>query len=108
MNTERKEHINRGDILVSSWGYDQTNATFYEAQNDARPGAFVRLMALRNHEEPRGDMTGRASPILGSSHGDTIRRKVQVSPHCGATVRIESYEWARLWDGRAVDVSHYA
>lgn len=107
-DTTRKQHINKGDILVSTWGYEQTNADFFEALTDAKPGEFVKLQPLKHHEEPTGDMTGRAVPVFGSNNGKPIRRKVSASSYFGAGVRVASYASAFPWDGRPISVSHYA
>lgn len=91
-----------GDILYTSWGYDQTNIDFYEVM--AVKGSFVELQQLQQETSETRYMAGETKPILGSYKGDRIRRKVTY----GKSVRIESYAHASQWDGKPKSCSWYA
>lgn len=89
--------MKKGDILVSSWGYEQTNIDFYEVVKATEKTAT--LVELKSRREMDGYMRYHAMPILGSAHGKPFRRRIL---DCGEVpaCRISSYEFARLWDGR--------
>lgn len=94
-----------GQVLYSSWGYDQTNIDFYEVK--AVSGSMVTLQKLAAEVEETGFMSGNTKPILGQYAGEPIRRKLQGydgKPH----VKIESYASAWPWDGRPKGCSWYA
>lgn len=97
-----------GQILYSSWGYDQTNVDFYRIEQ--RRGNFVTLQELESAESSDGaqSMTGRVVPLEPhQARGEPIRRKVHAMP--GTTfVKINSYAFAYPWDGTPKRVSHYA
>lgn len=93
-----------GDILVSCWGYDQTNADFYEVV--AVTGKSVHLFRLEEKETPTHPMFGRSVPVLGSHRGVSFRRLFRQTDD-GYRVRLNSYySSAGLWDGQPVEVSH--
>lgn len=91
-----------GDILNSSFGYDQTNQYFYEvvAVHGTR---FISVMKLDTNSEPTGDMTAKETPIQGSYKGDAIRRKV-----VNNGVYITDYNFAGRWDNLPKHSSSYA
>ena len=100
--------MKQGDILVSSWGYEQTNVTFYEVVK-----ATAKTVTVREVEQFRadsGNMTGYVMPIKGCYKSAEMRRKV----HSGRQyndddfIMIESYEYARPWDGRKKGYTAYA
>ena len=122
---ERPEGFEIGDYLVSSWGYDQTNATFYKITR--RTPKMVTLLEVHGRPVTREDGTveGLAptdSPVLrheacgyGPLDGPyyrhveqaaelecfvpcTSRHKVQTYSG-GAYVRITSYASAEPWNG---------
>lgn len=86
-----------GDVLVSSWGYDQTNIDFYEVVKvTPKMVSIVRIKAKR-------DEALRLLPLLGSGDlSKASRHKVKSwgrAPSDEYAVRLTSYSWAHLWDG---------
>ena len=96
-----------GDVLVSTWGYDQTNADFYVV---IKVGAkTVELAQASNVETPvpnSGGMYGEAVPNvehLGPAFLKKVKQEVE-----GYSVKMHSYSSAYLWSGKPVSVSHTA
>ena len=106
----------KGTILYSSWGYDQTNIDFWEVVR-ATP-TMVELRQLQQETVEDGFMQGHTRPLLGQyrrpwpasgedvTEETTIKRKVHVGEP--DTVRLESFAWARRWDGQPKWCSWYA
>ena len=93
-----------GDVLYSSWGYDQTNIDFYEVI--AVRGAVVDLAELRqDRTEHAIGMQGTCVAIKGAHKGAPLKGK---RPSGQNTVRIDSCSVARPWDGRPLNWSSYA
>ncbi len=111
-----------GTIFENTWGYEQTNADFYEVVG--KRGKSVILRQLKTKLTPSSDMTGHAVPL----RGEYENRK-----HCGGLADSEDYEiikrpfvfendslfagrifvnarygCAEVWDGRPVAYSTYA
>lgn len=64
-----------GDVVRSSWGYDQTNVNHYQIVNVIGKRT-VEVRAVACHEEATGSMSGRAAPIPGDFVGEVLRRQV--------------------------------
>ena len=123
--TTAKTTLEVGDYLVASWGYDQTNATFYRVTK--RTPKMVDLVEVQGQyhgdtlrlepsETPvtEHDWTNCPMPegltYLGEReyHEEnrgcfvtkTLNRKVQPAHIKSAeSVRINSYKWASLYEG---------
>ena len=89
-----------GDIVYSSWGYDQTNVDWYRVQRAT--AYYVWLAPLASVKtESKGDMCGRCVP--GVELGKPERKcKAQ-----GDRVTIGGYSGFR-WDGKPRYFSTYA
>ena len=88
--------MKKGDILVSSWGYEQTNIDFYEVVNATEK--TVTLIELASRRESEGYMRYKAMPIPGCGQGKPFRRRILDCCDVLAC-KINSYAIARLWDG---------
>ena len=107
MKTPTTAHtLTIGQILVSMWGYDQTNVDFYEVTQTTRTTVQVRklrggVLAQRAH------LTSRVEPIESDYVSAPFRRKVHTY---GSTpsIAIESYANAYPWDGTPQTATHYA
>lgn len=74
-----------GDILSSSWGYDQTNTEFWQVT--ALIGdVMVELREIAQEREDTGYLCGRCTPVPGSFIGKPLRKRVQE----GNNVRVHS------------------
>lgn len=78
-----------GDILYSSWGYDQTNIDFYEVVKVLPKSVVIREIGARS--EVTGYESGECWPIPGSFKGPP--RTVRVK---GESVKVASYAHAHL------------
>jgi hypothetical protein len=94
-----------GDILVSSWGWEQTNVDFYQVIEVK--GKMVKIQeiaqSMPNGEE--GFMTGYVIPLKDKflEKEEPMLKKVLK----GNMVKIASYAWASLWDGQRCRTSWY-
>jgi len=95
--------LNVGDILYSSWGYDQTNVDFYQiVELVGKATAVLRKVAQDRTESAW--MQGKCVARPGEFVGEPFRKRI--SPHNSVT--ISSCQHAYKWDGREVSWSSYA
>lgn len=114
-----------GDILVSSWGYDQTNISWYRVERRTEKSVWlVELKGqltngeegfMQGHSMPTTEVRTRTRWVKGKGDiDDTVfRRKLSFSNWRGEGaeepyVRLSSYEFARVWDGSKQWTSWYA
>jgi hypothetical protein len=95
----------KGDILESTWGYNQTNANFYQVVRTTK--AMVVLQEIGKKTEDTGNMTGTAMPDPEKKIGKEIRRKVQGYEGREFVMIEGSYQSASKWDGKPVHTSSY-
>lgn len=77
-----------GDVLRSSWGYDQTNIDYYEVTRlIGRSMVEIRKIAAESVGD--GYMTGQCVPTPGRYIGEPMKKAV--SDYDGQSVRISSY-----------------
>lgn len=106
---ETPHGLSVGDILFSSWGYDQTNVDFYEVVRvPSARSAVVRQIKQATTESSSGSRLGVTVPKPGefvSTAKESIRRAV--GRHClnGGNLTMGSL---RKWDGEPKVVSWYA
>lgn len=93
-----------GQILFSSWGYDQTNVDFYQVIEVKNGFAIVQKM--ESIPQDQGGMTGRMMPGVLIPGAPKIRRKIK--NYGKDVIRIESYASAAAWDGKPKYYSSYA
>lgn len=110
-----------GMILVSSWGYDQTNIEFFKIVKVSNKSVWIQQ--LRNKVvEQTGFMSETVVPsdevskggwvdapdgvgqVYDPDHVPAPERKVWK----GDSVKLSSYAWARVWDNKPKYASHYA
>lgn len=108
--TENNTLLKPGDILYSSWGYDQTNVGFFEViRTTGKTGVILR--ALKKITTETGMMSGRCTPVKGEYASPEFRKRIQVidSPYLGKiSVKIDSCERAYIWSGKPKYCSWYA
>ena len=80
-------NLNVGDVLCSSWGYEQTNVDWYIV--DSLVGkASVKIQKVgskRDYDNPTG-MAGKCFPDINNKIGEPFTKRAQ-----GDCVKIESY-----------------
>ena len=89
-----------GDILYSSWGYDQTNIDFYEVVA-LKGKCSVVLREIRKTSVAGEDKCGPMSDQVVANKGDFIGEPFTKRDQ-GGSIKIESYAYAYKWDGRAL------
>lgn len=94
--------IKKGDMLVSRWGWEQTNVTFYQVTKATK--CFITIQEVEQVRTDTGDMTYKALPVMDGFTGDPMRRKVRYIDAAKERplVEIEDYERAYLFDGKPV------
>jgi hypothetical protein len=99
------------DILVSSWGYDQTNVDFYKVLKLSPSGKSVTIQRINEHITENGFMCGMSVPAIPHTvsrhNGKPVTKRVNLT-NCGYYVSISSYSNAYLWDGKPERCSWYA
>lgn len=101
-----------GDVLVCSWGYDQTNVDFYKVLRVmAKSVAIVRIAAKVT--ESTGYMCGKSVPhephtIAAGRGRDSMTKRVSPCSTYGYSVKISDYATAFKWDGEPEYTSWYA
>ena len=64
-----------GDVLYSSWGYEQTNVNFYEV-TALRGKRGIELRELAQESTETSSMQGQCVPLPGNYKGQPLRRVV--------------------------------
>lgn len=92
-----------GNVLVSSWGYDQTNINYYqvvalvgETMVEYRPIGQVQM-------EATGYMAGRCMPNIDGFTGEAKRAVAK-----DGRVKINGSQSATVWDGKPDSWTAYA
>jgi hypothetical protein len=98
--------IEKGDILVCKWGYDQTNVDFYIVTKKTRLGiSFIPMSNIIVEFEKLG-YGGKVMPGEPKFSAKPINRKVY-NTSGELFVKIESYSYARKWNGKPQTFSTY-
>ncbi len=84
-----------GDILDSSWGYDQTNIDFYEVI-DTPSKCFVTIREIGQHIEHAGQGSDRVTPNRGHYIGGAMRKRASADNY----ITLTSYSCASPWSGQ--------
>lgn len=91
---EFKHGFQVGDILESSWGYDQTNVDFYEVLASREKTITIAEIAKKVARSARG--ADYVVPVPGR----VVGKKMTKRPSSGGWVKISSYAAAKKWDGK--------
>lgn len=77
----KPEHdLQVGDVVRSSWGYDQTNVNHYQVTKLIGKRT-VEVRELAKHQDATGHMSGRVAPVWGEFIGEAMRRTVDKYGH---------------------------
>jgi hypothetical protein len=106
------DHFNVGDIIVNSWGWEQTNIEFYTVT--AVKGKTIEVAEVYS-QQVEGSMYGHgmACNVTPSNvikeNGDTYKLRIKPGYNGGAAIcQPESYYYMHKWDGRPMYQSWYA
>ena len=95
-----RESLHAGDILYSSWGWEQTNIDFYQVI--AIRGSAVDLRQLDQRTTEDGYMCGTTVPLPDVFKGKTHTHRLSKN-----YIRIDSCRTAWKWDGQPLRCSWY-
>lgn len=103
--------ISIGDFFVASWGYEQTNITFFEVVG--KTAKSLRLREVNQDKTPSLDLHGHADttaggqavPLQGNFRGEAFTKRYSKDR---AVIMIQSYMCATPWDGRPESYTSYA
>ncbi len=99
------QKIEVGTILVTLWGYEQTNREFYQVVRKTATTATVReIEDMIIYNERR--MSGEKMPIPDKFKGPEIRRKIKNYGN-GEHIAIKDTILAHLWNGKPAHYSTY-
>lgn len=94
-----------GDIMVCSWGYEQTNVDWYQVVGK-KGKATVLLQRINGTREYTQSMAGTSMPVKDSFVGEEVLEKRVKSPY--NAVKMSSYSTAFKWDGSPRFFSEWA
>jgi len=95
-----------GDIFVETWGYDQTNATFYQVVKVGNNTVSIRQIKSKISQRDSSSMSGYAVPIKGDFESTTKIKKI-TNWDGEEAIRGDFGRLATKWDGEPVGVSWY-
>ena len=94
-----------GDILYTSWGYDQTNIEFFQVVAvPSDKSITVREIASAMPRGEDGFMCGHVVAVPDNFIGEAVTKRVSPS----GSIKFASYRYAWKWDGRERYCSWYA
>lgn len=102
----RKQFTNKlkkGDVLYSSWGYDQTNIDFYIVLESK--GKTITAQGLAQHSKTVGWATERVKANKNKKIGKPFKKRIS---YPGDMILINGRYPARKWDGRELVATSYA
>ncbi len=93
------------DIMVCSWGYDQTNIDFYQVVGVKNKRVTLREIGGKmSHRDGCSPMSGYTIPTPNDFIGEPFEKLVTVNNG----IKLSSYQWASVWSGEPKYVSWYA
>lgn len=97
-----KHSLKIGQVLYTSWGYEQTNVEWFQVTRLIGK-TMVEVRQIGGLSEETGYMQGRTMPDIGNYTGEPLRRRARPS----GSVRIDDVRDAWLWDGKPRSWSSY-
>lgn len=103
-----------GDILYTSWGYEQTNIDFYQAVKVNRKSLVLKPIGCLI--ESRDHMTGCKTPAMGDFQGGEFTARITFRNftdsdgeiiHSVINKRICAHSGFNFWHGNPVSYSNY-
>jgi hypothetical protein len=92
------------EVLVCSWGYEQTNVEFYQVTATTEQTVTLREIGQASVDDAgECPMTGMTTAAPGKFVGDAETFR----PSSAGGVKLTSYKWARRWDGKPERFSTY-
>lgn len=104
-----KSSFNKNDILVCSWGYDQTNVNYYKVLEVK--GKKITLQEIGYNYVEEGFMSGHVTPDTDKTFGTPIVKTISIlayGDNIHESIKINSSIRLYKWDGRPNYMSYYA
>jgi hypothetical protein len=102
--TAATTEIKVGSIFASSWGYEQTNVSFYRVVKAT--AKTVTVQQVKSERVTSGDMCGKVIATTTPAEAVTYRRTIN-NYGGSAMIKIADCERAYLWSGRPMSVTSY-
>jgi len=111
------DHFNVGDVVVNTWGWEQTNVEFYQVTEVLNKKIKVREIGCKTVENSHGFMSCDVLPDIDNFVKDTRKEinllslKADINANGEISCRIcnpESYYYFHKWGGTAQYMSWYA
>lgn len=99
-----KHNFKIGDIISTSWGYDQTNVDFYQVVGVT--DKMVKMKEIESRVEQDNFMSGRTLPVKDKFANDEVITK-KVKDYAGEFISFE-FGIGRKWNGKSLRCSWYA
>jgi hypothetical protein len=94
--------MHAGQILISRWGYDQTNVDFHKVVSVTKSGRVRIAPMTSDHYAGPNEQTMRCLPGDVVEGFKPVLRKVKSCDWIGDYVQLSSWgRVARPWDGKA-------
>lgn len=95
---EWHHNLKEGDILYSSWGYDQTNVDFYQVTKVIDKMVVIREVASN---VVSGDGSSESVVAVPNRFvGDAMKKIPTGTGNDVGKIRLTSFSWAYPWDGK--------
>jgi len=104
-NTMFERAIETGDVLVSSWGYEQTNVDFYQVVGATAKSLKLRRIKQENSWNTDRTSGGKTIPKVNDFSGEVFTRRY--SPDRDY-VKIADRMYASKWNGKPQSFTSYA
>jgi len=106
------DHWNVGDVVYTSWGYDQTNVDWFQI-TALKPKSVIVRQIPGNSSDHGGPSGGKTAPRRFEFIGPEIRCPLSSGGYfsagpCGSNGRPHYRHLCHLWKGSAVYTSSYA
>jgi len=93
-----------GDVMVSAWGYEQTNIDFYQVIAVTKSSVRIlkidkRRVAEASTEYDDAMMPVKVSTLTFKGAGNKLKRFRIAEDRSGYSITLSSYSSARLWHG---------
>jgi hypothetical protein len=93
--------LKEGDILASSWGYDQTNIDFYKIVKKSASSVWIQKLK-KQYLEQTGWAHYKVVPLEEFATETQLVKRYKT----GEYVSVSSYAIAKLWDGEPETETH--
>jgi len=101
-------NITPGTIFYSSWGYEQTNVSFYQVVRlSGKASVVIREIFKTTCTKDNTDFYGHVMPNKNQFIGDEMRKRINTALSV-PSIKLADCERAYLWDNKPKYVSSYA